>query len=129
MDENSQFRAYRISISSAGLVSGICCRLVSKKMQEVTRASLIFRGVLSSHCARSSGRTGSVSLRGYHSILLYRGSGLSCLCLMPAVWLAEITGEGHPTLPEKGVSLVKSFQTAHVLVTVFTLSSATCRGH
>lgn len=59
---------------------GHYCRLVSKKMQKVMRASLIFRGVFGSLCAGSSGRTVSVSLNGYHATLPYRGSELSCLC-------------------------------------------------
>lgn len=82
------------------------CRLVLKKMQKVMRASLIFRGVFSSLCSR---RTVSVSLNADHSVLPYRGSELSRLCLTPTAWLAKITGEGHPTLPEKGICLVKSF--------------------
>lgn len=104
---NSELTEFPLAVLDWSL--GSYCRLVSKKMQKVTRASFIFRGVFSSLCAGSSRRTVSVSLNGYHATLPYRGSELSCLCLMPSGWLAKITGEGHPTLPGKGICLVKSF--------------------
>ena len=112
---------------------GNYCRLLlfQRYTQKVVRVTLIVKGIFSDLCKRSHGRTVCVSLNYHHSRLPYRESELSHFCLMATVCLAKKTGQDSVWACLHYFTEVfvwsRACMTAQILVTVLTLSCATCR--